>query len=460
MPEEAATPKNELALCRLWQTYQPPRDGLKTTDGRALRVVYRGRWSHGFGPDFQDAMLVFDDGPLLSGDIEVHRRAADWHAHGHEQDERYGRVILHLTWEAAAVVCRRRDGQEVPQLALRPYLPPATTVETEPGPALGALGDAPCAAGLVREAPAALRQIVRGAGLARLRAKAATIEADLAVVSPEQAFYRGLLDALGYSQNRAPFGALADLLPIAALDGFCAGQPTARARNRLAALLLGAAGFWPWRDWAGLRLGAALTAAIAADWARLGDPWRPPEPLDWRLARLRPANHPARRLLGLAHLLAPGPADLADEAVALTRAAADTPRRLVQRLQARLAAADGADGEATTLIGPDRAGEIVVNVVVPHALARAAIGGDAALAAAAVAVAERLRPGGGNAHARAMLDQLGGGDRLPIASALEEQGLLHLYHAWCRARRCHECPVAAATGLRLARLAPPPADGG
>ena len=437
---------NEHLLSQIWQSQWLRREALRTSDGRIVRVVYRGRWSFGLGPDFQEALLVLDDGPLLRGDVELHVRAADWHAHGHDRDPRYDAVILHVTYDPAPADCRRPDGTPVPHLPLAPYLaaPPERFVPTAAAP-LGALDDLPCAGPYFAGEPARLAAIVREAGYARLQVKAVQAEARFAEADPDQAFYADLLDALGYSHNRAPCRDLARRLPLAALDSYVYNLPAAPTRLRLAALLLGAAGFLPWRDPAGLRLSAATRSALEREWEVLGTPWRPPAqpPLAWDLARIRPANHPARRLLGLAVLLAAaGPANLAAVCLdALAHPDAD-PRALVASLTATLWPDAADDGAPITLIGRDRAHEIVVNVVIPHCLARASVGGAASLADQARRLAASLPAGAGNARTRAMQQQLGG--TLRVRTALEEQGLLHLYTAWCASRRCYECPVAAA----------------
>jgi hypothetical protein len=449
----AGFPVDEHRISQVWQAQWLRAGELRTVDGRTVRVVYRGRWSRGLGPDFQGALLVFDDGPLLRGDIEIHRRAADWAGHGHERDPRYAAVILHVTYEPAAVSCRRQDGALVPQLALEPFLRgPIDGFEPPATPPLGALGQGPCAGELVANAPERLRAIVAEAGRARLRRKAAVVEASYSAATPDQSFYAGLAEALGYSQNREPCLALAAALPLQALDDLCYGLPAERARARLAALLLGAAGFLPWRAPAGLALPPAAVAAIEREWATVGAPWRPPaaRPPAWDLSRLRPANHPARRLLGLAILLAAtGPARLPAMLLALLLDRATDSPAVLAACQVSLPPELAADGVAPTLIGADRAGEVVVNVLLPHALARAASGGDPRLGPAAEAAAAALPAGPGNAKTRAMLAQFGGPRPLRLRSALETQGLLHLYDSWCERRRCYECPVAGTVSARL-----------
>jgi hypothetical protein len=83
----------ELAMSAAW--HGGLTRSLVTTDGATLEVVYRGNWSHGFGPDFADAMITFD-GQLRTGAVEIHRNASDWERHGHHLDPAYNSVILHV----------------------------------------------------------------------------------------------------------------------------------------------------------------------------------------------------------------------------------------------------------------------------------------------------------------------------------------------------------------------------
>ena len=83
----------EVALSAAWhaQRFGAP---LRTVDGRALDVIHRGTWTHGFGPDFRDALLLFDGRELRAGSVEVHLRTAAWAHHGHHLDHRYDDVLV------------------------------------------------------------------------------------------------------------------------------------------------------------------------------------------------------------------------------------------------------------------------------------------------------------------------------------------------------------------------------
>src|SRR5215210_3308201 len=142
----------ELALSRAWNAqWLRPGAALRTTNGQPLTVVYRGRWTYNFGPDFQGALIAFG-AELRQGDVELHLRASDWQAHGHHLNPAYNAVILHVVLEddrrAGPTVCRRQDGATVPTLVLGPLLrdrldrlPPDPAL-----PPLGALADMPCIA--------------------------------------------------------------------------------------------------------------------------------------------------------------------------------------------------------------------------------------------------------------------------------------------------------------------------
>lgn len=83
----------EIALSAVWneQRFTAP---LTTTDGRRVEVIHRGTWTHGFGPDFRDAMILLDGRDLLNGSIEIHLKTSQWREHGHHLDERYDTVLV------------------------------------------------------------------------------------------------------------------------------------------------------------------------------------------------------------------------------------------------------------------------------------------------------------------------------------------------------------------------------
>ena len=89
----------EITLSAAWHAGAVPAR-LETTDGVALEIIHRGTWSHGLGPDFRDALILFDGRELRAGSVEIHLRTRGWAEHGHHLDSAYDMVVLHLVGPA------------------------------------------------------------------------------------------------------------------------------------------------------------------------------------------------------------------------------------------------------------------------------------------------------------------------------------------------------------------------
>ncbi len=86
-----------------------------TVDGREVEVVSVGLRNNDEGPDAFNAKVKID-GILWVGNVEIHRRSSDWEVHGHEGNERYGNVILHVVGEADCDVVVM--GEKLPTVVL------------------------------------------------------------------------------------------------------------------------------------------------------------------------------------------------------------------------------------------------------------------------------------------------------------------------------------------------------
>lgn len=439
---------DEALVARLWQTQRFARHALRTVDGGAVEVVYPGRRRGERGPDFQEALLAFADGELQRGGVEVHLRSGDWARHGHQRDPAYNETLLHVVlWHDAREPPRRADGSLLPTVVLADHLDaPLAAVaadlppRAEEWPRLerGACG--PDAPGVAARLDAA--------GLARFEARRAVYEADLQEGGPGALLLRGLVEAAGYGTNREAARRLAawvepDAVRVARHAGVAAVQ----------ALLLGGAGLLPSQR--GRDADAPSVEVIEAGWHTLRPSVSPAlAASDWRFFGVRPASAPPRRLAGLAVLLTRAALDglLADAARAVCTLA---PRPAARALaHALYVGPDDAYwlyhwdfGRATArplpaLIGPERAAEMVVNVVLPLLAAWGAVLDDAALSAAAVTCYVQHPPAGDNERLRHMRRQvMGGEDRSLVSTACRQQGLLHVYAQTCGWRRCGACVV-------------------
>ena len=416
---------NEDDLCRVWETHNTlPQGALVTTAGELIAVVYPGRRTGAGGPDFRDAVLADSAGRLRYGDVEVHLRSRDWIAHGHRADPAYNNVVLHVVLHDDGEACVSAVGRTIPVLALGVWFEqPLADTATDSTATAG-----PCRVSTVL-ASHDVEAIVRSAGRARLEAKAAALESQIAVLGAEQALFVALLDAAGYSRNRGPCAQLAERLPVERLQHVLVGKPDHQTMSIASAVLLGLAGL--------LRPGTDVD--LLGVWVTYADFWLlPPLSADaWTRAGVRPANRPERRLRGVAALVARGAQDGLSASLLAPLYTRD-PSDVV----ANLIVPDLPD-ERTPLIGGGRAAEIAINVITPFGLALARCRGDRSLEDAAWYVVERLPPGDDSEPLRYMRSLLArSGHRLQRYGALESQGLLHLHRWYCGVHACWECPLA------------------
>lgn len=70
---------------------------IQTVDGDSIYVVSVGNRNYDSGPDFLDARIRIG-GTLWCGHVEIHVNASDWFRHGHQNDDAYNNVILHVVY--------------------------------------------------------------------------------------------------------------------------------------------------------------------------------------------------------------------------------------------------------------------------------------------------------------------------------------------------------------------------
>lgn len=244
----------ERVVQKIWLRGDFSRTDLALTDDRALGIQSPGKWNLLGGPDFKDAQLTLA-GRTVSGDIEVHFHARDWHAHGHAADPAYANVVLHVVLfplPAGERPARHRDGREIPTLVLLPYLHRGLE-EYGSDDALETLTERDewqHYAELAGESPPILRRRLRGLAAKRWRQKVHFAKQRLDRLGWEEALHHAALEILGYRQNRAAMLSVAARYPLSA-----------------------------WRP--------EIASTVI---------WCDPE-LRWQGQGVRPANHPRQRLL-------------------------------------------------------------------------------------------------------------------------------------------------------------------
>jgi hypothetical protein len=406
---ETAIENSERTLAALWQKAHTLPDGLVTQDGRRFRVVYPGKPNPRAGPDFHNAVISTEAGDLITGDVELHLNAPDWYRHRHHDDPGYNGVVLHVVlWPRGKAASRQESGTSAPVVSIAHDMPTLSRGEASDIDALAQLK------ALDRNA---LCEALERAGDERFHARSRGFALELTEADPQQALYGALMEALGYASNRKPFRELARRAPIATLMELRREPPSTRLLA-LKAMLLGASGL----------LSFVKPPEEAAQMERLTRRLprvRAMSASDWHLFRVRPANHPAMRVIGAAYLI--------DRYIA---------SGLVRGLEQDVLSGDAAHLtgrlEARPFIGRGRAGEMAVNVALPFMHAYAGIKGSPDMSRHCIGLYQRFPGLEDNEVTREMarLLALEAGAK-ELSSARCQQGLIHLYKTLVRPSKEH-----------------------
>ncbi|MDX1679979.1 MAG: DUF2851 family protein [Akkermansiaceae bacterium] len=271
---------------------------LRTKDGQVVEVEHPGEWNRGEGPDFLAARIKHG-AQSLEGDVVVDERAALWQQEGRDHDERYQRVILHLSFRPGEHVPIERTigGKEVPhvivherELADAMNRPQREVAISSPGR---------CHLPLRKMGKPALEKLLKAAARHRAKRLATSAMRSIEMHGRDQVLFEACAEALGYPDNRLSMHALSQRVSLASMSR----TPTVDAAE---SRLLGVAGFLEpfidplvrpetldyrrtlWDAWLGQREEAELSTA---------------QSLHWVTSDQRPANHPQRRIGALATVL-------------------------------------------------------------------------------------------------------------------------------------------------------------
>jgi hypothetical protein len=448
-----AFPYSERHLQCVWFDNALRPAELRTTDGERVVVEDPGVWNLEAGPDFHGAALrIGPDRRRMAGDVEIHIHPSDWRQHGHQSDPRYARVRVHVTYFPGAL-----PEADLPPGAIQISLKDA--LAARPGfsfenvdlvayPFALRAPEPPCLKVLRHWNADRKTALLDAAGEERLRRKSERMARRMREEGPDQVLYEDVMSALGFKHNKNAFRQLALRLPHDTLRAEAAG------REEVAyALLAGVSGLLPatsparWEEES-----KAFARRIWDAW------WKRRERYAgaimprsaWRLAGIRPANHPLRRLMAAALLFSSG------KTLASRWNTLSLPQLLKSLTNLR---GPYFDRHATlggrrltrpaALIGADRAEAIAINVFAPF------------LAAAGVqapfdrGLLDQLPPETDNAIIRQTALNLFGPDHGPslYRTGLRRQGLIQIFHDYCLddRSRCAACTFPALLAREEAR---------
>jgi hypothetical protein len=429
----------------LWQ--QLVGKVVTSIEDEALAIIYPGRASGDSGPDFRDAVIA-GQSRLIRGDIEVHVKSSDWYGHEHHANPAYNNVILHVVvWHDCDSVTLVQSGRQIPVLCLtralqhQPYLLPCRLA---------------CFQIFNHMDRQTLEKLLNNAGEQRFREKAMRFQGEmlrpsLSEMSAGQSLFRGIMRALGYAKNTRPFEDLADRIRLDSIES----RPGLAAKQ---ALLLGTAGLLPSQRQRRRPARGIEVQKLEQIWRSAAKNVEPMSEAEWTFSRIYPNNSPVRRLIALSYILERySERKLATGILQIVRDAPQSAGR--QALEKGLTvAAEGYwrnhfDFDATskkeipTVLGNSKAGEIIVNVVLPFAYSWGKAFNKPELMSKAMELYANYPRLADNGVTRHMTKQLCP-DESPGSTACHQQGLIHIFRNYCSEGRCGECPLVRQMGPR------------
>lgn len=288
----------EKLLHYVWQHRLYPASLLYTTDGRTLQVIDPGLHNEDAGPDFFNAKVKID-GELWAGGVEIHSFSSDWVRHGHNNDEAYNNIVLHVV-EYPDVEIYTLNGVCIPQLQLS--IP--SYVKKNYDVLLCEERYPHCYRNVAKLPPVIVNQWLNFLCLERLEQKMQRINkrAEAEGGDWEEAFFITLARSFGFGINGDAFEEWAQSFSLSAagkhrnnqfqIEAFFLGQAGLLEENMLQ----------PYHREKAINEG--YFEKVQKEYHFLAHKFslQPMNSLHWRFLRLRPQNFPHIRLVQLAHL--------------------------------------------------------------------------------------------------------------------------------------------------------------
>ena len=421
---------------------------LETIEGRKLRIISKGIWNNGPGPDFSNVVIQLEN-ERFAGSMEVHRKRSDWYRHGHQQDERYGNVILHVVWE-------NDTGEEEGKMAV---LDMSRYFSDEWRKLLWELEDSrysysdkikqgECALRWAMTDDLKVRSLLETAGMARFSAKKEHYAREIEEKGELRAILEGIFEVLGYKKNRRQFRIIAEMLETELKNGENLNELEKES------LLFGMANMLP--DTTKRK----MTAEMREYAERLWDGWwrtgqREKLEMQWDKSETRPYNRPWRRICAAIEIMRKTNWNPA-EWLRVAAISSETPKVLIAKIKELnnkdsifrgYVDFDSRAKPAADLLGKERINDLQCNAILPFL--------------AALGEKEGSRHFAGIANDTYMALPLREDNRLIkeassrfltppsrirdiVKSTCEQQGLLDIYKNFCLAldNNCDICPFS------------------
>lgn len=412
---------NEALFQFIWQysLYNPV--GLATTDGEAVTVIHPGKINRHSGPDFEEARIRIGSTTFV-GNVELHIHTSDWEKHGHQHDEAYQNIILHVVCHHAG-----NSNPRFPTLALGRHIP--AHVLHQYTNLIQTTQPIPCARQLHTIKPITLESWLNRLLAERWEQKLDEWKELLESTAGDwrNLLYWRMAANFGFKVNATPFLLMARSLPVNVL---------ARHKGSLLqieALLFGQAGMlhdkftdeYPrqlQQEYFYLQQKYALTPISAHL---------------WRFMRMRPPNFPTVRIAQFAALVHQSLHLFAQ----IAEAAAIAEIHPFLELQAsnywdnHYRFDEAQEEPAVKRLGASSIQNIIINTIAPIQFLYANYHGNMARQEAALQLLSSVKPEENN------IIKLWKATGMKMENAAQTQALLQLFNNYCSNKKCLECAI-------------------
>lgn len=417
---------NEDVLHYLWQYQLFNHTQLSLTDGSPFSVIKPGILNKDAGPDFFNGQIKIGN-TIWAGNIEIHYKASDWLKHGHDKDQVYDKVILHVVWDADYTISRTSNNESIPTLELKGLVKKSLLEKYES--LKSSKSWIACEKELEHIDAVTKEKLIESRLFERLEQKVNRIE-QLLILSKndwEGTFFQLLAKYFGFKTNAIPFELLASSL------SFSIFRKHWTSSKQMAALLFGQAGFLA-KDYKG-----DYPRALREEYKFLKNKYKlsPIDIILWKFMRMRPASFPTIRIAQFIALYEKNnnlfqklvEAKSIDDLKQLFDVTPNKYWDVHYRFDIPAAK------KSKKRLGDGSINILLINVVVPILFSYGKKIGDDALVERAIGFLQEL-PSEKNNITKKWKERF-----MPLSSAYDSQALLQLKNNHCKPKKCLSCAI-------------------
>lgn len=405
-----------------------------------IEVLYPGTWNTEAGPDFKSAELIFN-GKQLSGDIEIHLSSDNWKQHGHSKDKRYDNVVLHVVKSHKKTT--QSDYSHIPILVL-----PKSTISGVKKQELIKYPKGFCVSTLNKTDDDLLHNNFVELGIERFKEKSKLALYSILRYGIEKTYLRSLFDACGYKTNRDAFHELFERFTKYNFDSFSEYEKTA--------VLWGESNLLP-----DISVRKNLDKKMIDFINNIWNMWwklrrKNEKQIKWNLNGIRPLNNPCRRVAALSLLLNKPATKNFHSILENFLSTSSNPSTFWKKFKQLIICNDSLWNSyinfttkltrKSSILGENRALDIVTNVILPLIYAYSQINRLKKLEQSSLAMFQALPSGQINILLKISMNRwalTSVRSKTIFNTMAAQQGIVHLYKNCCEKFKmdCEQCSI-------------------